>query len=218
MNMTPNGLGTEAWSQKTPGIWTEDAEAWWQGALSKAWRRRCQGPTCIREQVNNWSRSVGERNRSKPSQNGPRPVGPGQPAWPISGPVHDALWPWSSSIYCLCLRRPPHPSNHQRAADTKEKNREEADGRRKSLSCLGDGLGHALASMAGPAWWSHSGVPEPQVVCTFNIRWCNHILSYFDLLQVVLIHMCSYHMLLVGLDRIMVISLVLRIHRSSART
>jgi hypothetical protein len=33
-----------------------------------------------------------------------------------------------------------------------------------------------------------------------------------------LIHMCSYHMPLVGLDRIMVINLVLRIHRSSART
>jgi hypothetical protein len=33
-----------------------------------------------------------------------------------------------------------------------------------------------------------------------------------------LIHMCSYHMPLVGLDQIMVISVVLRIHRSSART
>jgi hypothetical protein len=30
--------------------------------------------------------------------------------------------------------------------------------------------------------------------------------------------MCSYHMLLVGLDQIMVISLVLQIHRSIART
>jgi hypothetical protein len=34
----------------------------------------------------------------------------------------------------------------------KEKHREEADGRRESLSYLGDGLGHALAAMAGPAW------------------------------------------------------------------
>jgi hypothetical protein len=33
-----------------------------------------------------------------------------------------------------------------------------------------------------------------------------------------LIHMCSYHMPLVGLDRIMVISLVLWIHSSSVRT
>jgi hypothetical protein len=44
------------------------------------------------------------------------------------------------------------PSNHQRAADTKEKNQKEADDRCKSLSCLGDGLGHALAAMVGPAW------------------------------------------------------------------
>jgi hypothetical protein len=44
------------------------------------------------------------------------------------------------------------PSNHQRAADTKEKHREEADGRRKSSSCLGDGLDHALAAMVGPVW------------------------------------------------------------------
>jgi hypothetical protein len=55
-------------------------------------------------------------------------------------------------IYCLCLRRTPHPSIHQRVAETKEKHWEEADGRRKSSSCLGDGLGHALAAMVGPAW------------------------------------------------------------------
>jgi hypothetical protein len=44
------------------------------------------------------------------------------------------------------------PSIHQRAADTKEKHRKEDDGCRKSSSCLGDGLGHALAVMVGPAW------------------------------------------------------------------
>jgi hypothetical protein len=43
-------------------------------------------------------------------------------------------------------------SIHQRAADTKEKHREEADGRRKSSSCLGDGLGHTLAAIVGPTW------------------------------------------------------------------
>jgi hypothetical protein len=35
------------------------------------------------------------------------------------------------------------PSIDQRAVETKEKHREEADGRRKSSSCQGDGLGHA---------------------------------------------------------------------------
>jgi hypothetical protein len=68
-------------------------------------------------------------------------------------------------------------------------------------------------------WWSPGAATWIcQVVCTFNIRWCNYILSYFDLLQGILIHMCSYHMPLVELDRIMVISLVLRTHCSSART
>jgi hypothetical protein len=43
-------------------------------------------------------------------------------------------------------------SNHQRAANKKEKHREEADGRHKFSSCLGDGLGHALATMVGPVW------------------------------------------------------------------
>jgi hypothetical protein len=110
-----------------------------QGALSKPWRRRRQGPTCRREQVNNWS--AGERNGAEPGQNRLGPVGPGRSAWPVSGPVRAPLWPTCSSIYCLCLCRPPHPSIHQRAADTKEKHREEADGCRKSSSCLEDGLG-----------------------------------------------------------------------------
>jgi hypothetical protein len=45
-----------------------------------------------------------------------------------------------------------NPCIHQRAADTKETHQKEADGRRKSSSCLGDGLGHSLATMVGPAW------------------------------------------------------------------
>jgi hypothetical protein len=114
-----------------------------QGTLSKPWRRWRQGPTCIREQVNNWSRSIGERDGAEPGRNGSVPVGPDRSAWPVSSPVCAPLCPRCSSIYCLCLRRPPHPSIHQRAAETKEKHREEADGRRKSSRCLGDGLGHA---------------------------------------------------------------------------
>jgi hypothetical protein len=118
-----------------------------QGALSKPWRRRRQGPTCIREQVNNWPRSVGERTGAELGQKGPRPAGPAR-FRASSRP----LCPRCSSIYCLCLRQPPHPSIHQRVAEMKEKHHEEADGRRESSSCLGDGLGHALAAMVGPAW------------------------------------------------------------------
>jgi hypothetical protein len=168
-----------------------------QGALSKPWRRWCQGPTCRREQVNNWPRSVREQNGAETSQNGPGPIGLGRPAWPVPSSVHDALWPRCSSIYCLCLRQPPDPSIHQRAADTKEKYQKEADGHCKSLSCLGDGLGHALDAMVGPAWWSHGGVPEPRlefvksfVPSTFDsdvIISC-HTLIYID---ECFIHMCS---------------------------
>jgi hypothetical protein len=150
-----------------------------QGALSKPWWRRRQGPTCIREQVDNWPRSIGERDGAELGRNRPGPVGPGRPAWHVSGPVRAPLCPRCSSIYCLCLclHWPPHPSIHQRAANTKEKHREEADDRHKSSSCLEDGLGHALATMVGPAWWSHGGVSEPmpwfhQGNCTFYIDEC----------------------------------------------
>jgi hypothetical protein len=119
-----------------------------QGALSKSWRRWRQGPTCIREQVNNWLRSIEERYGAEPGWNGPGPVGPGRLAWPVLCPVRAPLWPRCLSIYCLYLCQPPHPYNHQRAADTKEKHREEADDHRKSSSCLGDGLGHALRGVA----------------------------------------------------------------------
>jgi hypothetical protein len=124
-----------------------------QGALSKSWRRQRQGPTCRREQVNNWLRSETGLNRAK--------TGLGWSVVPSS--VHDARWPRCSSINCLFLHWPPHPSIHQKAAGTKEKHREEADSRRKSSSCLGDDLGHALAAMVGPTWWSHGGVLEPQL-------------------------------------------------------
>jgi hypothetical protein len=111
-----------------------------QGALSKSWRRRRQGPTCIRDQ--GASQQLTEKHRGvRQGRIGPGPVGPSLPAWLVPGPVRAPLWPRCLSIYCLCLRRPPHPSIHQRVAGTKEKHREEADGRRKSLNFLGDSLG-----------------------------------------------------------------------------
>jgi hypothetical protein len=109
-----------------------------QGPLYKPWRRRRQGPTCIREQVNNWPRSIGERDGAEPGRNGPGPAG-----LAYFGTGSRPLCPRCSSIYCIFLCWPPHPSIHQRATETKEKHREEADGRRKYSSCLGDGLGHA---------------------------------------------------------------------------
>jgi hypothetical protein len=63
-----------------------------------------------------------------------------------------------------------HPSIHQRATDTKEKHREEADDRRKSSSCLGDGLGPCPSRHGWPCvvkpWWSsgaHALIPSRQL-------------------------------------------------------
>jgi hypothetical protein len=82
-----------------------------------------------------------------------------------------------------------NPSIHQRAAETKEKHREEAVGCRESSNCLRDGLGHALAAMVGPAWWSHGGVPEPRLefVKSFvpsrfsDVTISSHTLIYYEL-------------------------------------
>jgi hypothetical protein len=52
-----------------------------QGALSKPRRRRRQGPTCIREQVNNRPRSIGERDGAELDRTGSRPT------WPVLGSV-----------------------------------------------------------------------------------------------------------------------------------
>jgi hypothetical protein len=144
----------------------------WQGALSKPWRRQRQGSTCIREQVNNWPRSIGERDGADMGLG--RSAQTSRPGlfWARFAPP---FCPRCSSIYCLCLRRPPHPSIHQRATNTKEKHWEEANSHCRSSSYLGDGLGHALAAMVGPAWWSHGGVLEP---CLGSIK--AFVLSTFD--------------------------------------
>jgi hypothetical protein len=96
----------------------------------------------------------GSREKQPGRKPGPNQAkkGLGRPAQPTPGPVRAPFCPRCLSINCLFLRRPPHPSNHQRATETKEKHWGEAVGRRESSSCLGDGLGHALAAMVGPAW------------------------------------------------------------------
>jgi hypothetical protein len=123
MNMTPNGPGPKHEAGKLQGPGQKMLKLARQGALSKPWRRRRQGPTFIREQVNNWPRSIGERDGAEPGRNGPEPVSPDRPAWPVLGPVRTPLCPRCSSIYCIFLRRPPHPSIHQRAATRRRSTR-----------------------------------------------------------------------------------------------
>jgi hypothetical protein len=154
-NMNPKGPGTEAWSRETPGTWTEDVEACTtrssvqtvEKTTSRAHMHKGASQQLIEEHR---GARLGQTGADRPNLFQVRFVPP-------------PLCPRCLSIYCLYLRRPPHPSIHQRATETKEKHREEADGRRKSLSWLGYGLGHALAAMVGPAWWSHGGVPESRL-------------------------------------------------------
>jgi hypothetical protein len=80
-----------------------------QGALSKPWRRQRQGPTCIREQVNNWPRSIGERDGAETGLG--RSAQAGRPGL-FRVQFVPPFWPRCLSIYYLCLRRPPHPSIH----------------------------------------------------------------------------------------------------------
>jgi hypothetical protein len=56
--------------------------------------------------------ATGEEHGPEPTQKGPGLVGPVGSAQGLFGPVHDALCPRCSSIYCLRRRRPPHRTNH----------------------------------------------------------------------------------------------------------
>jgi hypothetical protein len=85
---------------------------------------------------------------------------PGRPAWPVLGPVR-APFDLGARLFIASASVGRHIHPFIREPPTRRRSRlEGADSCRKSSSCLGDGLGHALATMVGPAWWSHDGVPE----------------------------------------------------------
>jgi hypothetical protein len=153
MNMTPNDPRTEASTCKFSRT---------QPANSEACIARIQALT-MKETMSKAHMQVHTNKGSHEKQPGRKPgpnraeLGLGRPSRadrpsPLRARFASPFCPRCLSIYCLCLLRLPHPSIHLRAAETKEKNQEEADGRRESSSCLGDGLGHALAAMVGPAW------------------------------------------------------------------
>jgi hypothetical protein len=153
MNMTPNDPRTEASTCKSSGTQPQNSEA----CIVRIQALTVKETTSkAHMQVHANKGSRGKQPRRKPGPNRAE-LGLGRPAWanwrsPLRARFASPFCPRCLSIYCLCLRRPLHPSIHQRAAEMKEKHQEEADGRRESSSCLGDGLGHALATMVGPAW------------------------------------------------------------------
>jgi hypothetical protein len=122
-----------------------------QGALSK----KVEKTTSRVHMQKGASQQLTEKRRGAyRGRNGSGPVGLGQPTWPISGPVHDAIWHRCFSINCLCLRRPPHPSIHQRVAKTKEKDQEAHDGHRESSRLSRRWPRPTLAAMAALHDWS----------------------------------------------------------------
>jgi hypothetical protein len=137
MNMTPNDLRTEVSTCKSSGTQPENSEA----CIARI------HALTVKETTSKAHMQVHTNKGSREK----RPAWADRPS-PLRARFASPFCPRCLSINCLCLRRPPHPSIHQRATKTKEKHREEAGGRRESSSCLGDGLGHPLATMVGPAW------------------------------------------------------------------
>jgi hypothetical protein len=113
MNMTPNDPRTEASTCKSSGTQPENGEAW---------IARIQALT-MKETTSKAHMQVHTNKGSSEKQPGrkPRPnraeMGLGRPAWADQHSPHRARFappfcPRCLSIYCLYLRRPPHPSIH----------------------------------------------------------------------------------------------------------
>jgi hypothetical protein len=122
MNMTPNDLRTEASTCKSSGIQPEKNEAWIVGIEALTVKETTSKPHMqVHTNKESHEKQPG-RNWAELGRNGPGPAGSSRPAQPTPGLVRRPLCPKCSSIYCLCLRRPPHRSNrsttanHQKAA------------------------------------------------------------------------------------------------------
>jgi hypothetical protein len=129
MNMTPNDSRTEASTCKSSGTQPENGEAW---------IARIQALT-VKETTSKAHMQVHTNKGSREKQPGRKPgpnraeMGLGRPAWadrpnPLRARFAPPFCPRCLSIYCLCLRRPPHPS----ITGTQQNLGESDDGRRES--------------------------------------------------------------------------------------
>jgi hypothetical protein len=97
-----------------------------QGALSKQQRNWCQGPTCRKWKVLEYTRSGREEAEAELGRNGP-----------ILGPVQRPLWPRRPSDYLYSPCQEPHINSiviHSRGAEKLEGHHLGEEGR---ASCLG---------------------------------------------------------------------------------
>jgi hypothetical protein len=158
-----------------------------QGALSKPWRRRRQGPTCIREQVNNWPRSVRERIEAEPGRKGPRPGGPACPAQPVFVPVRDPLLTYML-LYILPLPPPAVTCIH--SSESRRDEGEAPGGSRRPPQVLRllrrwprpCPSRHGWPCVVKPWWSSGASTWIRQVVCTVNIQWWYKSILVFTLI------------------------------------
>jgi hypothetical protein len=133
-----------------------------QGALSKPWRRRRQGPTCIREQVNNWPRSIGERDGDEPGRNGPGPVGPGRPSL-----FRARFPPPLPYVLVYLLPLPPQAATSIHSSERRQHEGEAPRGSRRPPQVLElprrwlrlDPSRHGWPCVVKP-WWSSGAVPR----------------------------------------------------------
>jgi hypothetical protein len=151
-----------------------------QAALSKPWWRRHQGPTCIREQVNIWPRSIEERDGAEPGRNGPSPDlfrARFSPRFALGAHLFIASASAGHHIHPF-IKEPPTrgeaPGGSRRPPQVLEFPRR---GLRLDPSC------HGWHCVVKP-WWSSGAVPWiHQDTCTFDSD-INLILSllliYFD--------------------------------------
>jgi hypothetical protein len=123
MNMTPNDSRTEASTCKSSGTQPENNEA----CIA-----RIQALT-VKETTLKAHMQVHTNRESREKQPGRKPARPdrreatgkARPASPLRAWFASPFCPRCLSIYCLCLRRPPHPSIHRNSAKPRRERRQQ---------------------------------------------------------------------------------------------
>jgi hypothetical protein len=124
MNMTPNDPRTEVSTCKSSGTQLENSEAW---------IARIQALT-VKETTSKAHMQVHKNKGSRGKQPGRKwgpnraEMGLGRPSWadrprPLRARIAPPFCPRCLSIYCLFLRRPPHPSIHRNSVKPRRERR-----------------------------------------------------------------------------------------------
>jgi hypothetical protein len=180
MNMTPNVPGTEAWAVKLQEPELKMLNLARQGALSKPWRRQHQGPTCIREQVNNWQRSVSTIDKEAfGSKTGPNWAWAGRPRTANLACFGSGSRRPLTYVLLYLLPLPPPAATSIQSSESHRDEGEAPGGSRRPPQVLElprrwprtCPSRHGWPCVVKPWWSSGAATWIRQVVCTFNIQW-----------------------------------------------